>query len=219
MIEDVRDYWLERGRRYVGEFKRHGPFARRYFRRQERVLLQVLRGLDFETVLEVGCGFGRMTKLVLDEFPNVKKIKGIDLSPQQIEICKSYISNLEKVELSVGTVQDLEEPNNSYDLVMAVELLMHIPFGEIEGVLGQMVRVARKYIVNLDWHGPTRKELGGYCFAHDYNSLYRNLGIKDVRTIPVPRAVIYSVGFGLDDGLRIVRTHSELQQIWVAMKS
>ena len=220
MIEDVRSYWRNRGKGYINEFKKHGFFTRRYFKRQELALLQVLKGLEFETVLEVGCGFGRITKLVLDNFPLVAKIKAIDISPQQIESCRSYLSdNTGKVELSAGLVQDLEAGENSYDLVFAAEVLMHIPFDEIQVVLAKMVRTARKYVINLDWHGPAGKDLQGYCFAHDYSALYSNLGIEDIRAVPVPRATLYSVGFGLDDGLKIARKHGELQQIWIAGKS
>ena len=184
-----------------------------------KVLLRSLETLDFESVLEVGCGFGRIMKLVLDKFPNMRRIKGIDLSPQQIENCQRYIPNLEKVELSTGTIQDLPEADNSYDLVIAIEVLMHIPFGEVELALSQMIRVARKYIVNLDWYRPIPEETGGYCFAHDYSLIYRNLGIQDVRIVPVPRPFVYSVTFGLDEGLKISRFRREQQQIWVATKT
>lgn len=39
MIEDVERYWRGRGKGYIGEFKKHGFFTRRYFRRQELTLL------------------------------------------------------------------------------------------------------------------------------------------------------------------------------------
>jgi cyclopropane fatty-acyl-phospholipid synthase-like methyltransferase len=43
------------------------------------------------TVLEVGCGFGRITKLLLLDFPNIKEYLAVDLSPHQIENAKEYI--------------------------------------------------------------------------------------------------------------------------------
>ena len=104
-VTDVRSYWHERGKGYINEFRSHGFAKRRRFRRQEKVLLKALRTLSFESVLEVGCGFGRITKLVLDDFPNIRRYKGIDLSPEQIESCQHYIPSLEKVELSEGTIQ------------------------------------------------------------------------------------------------------------------
>ena len=217
MAMDFRRHWIERGKGYFGEFYKRGPFALRYFRRQERILLDVIKGLDSNSVLEVGCGFGRITRLVLDEIPGVKKIKGIDISSEQIDACRGYVSNNERADFSVGLIQEMEEADGSYDLVMGIEVLMHIPFAEVEQVLTRMVRIARKHVVNLDWWGPSGKVVGD-CFAHDYSSLYRNIGLEDIKTILIPRANIYSISFGMEDGLKIVRTHSELQQIWIATK-
>lgn len=103
----------------------------------------------FKTVLEVGCGFGRITDLIIKEFPEIEKYKAIDLSTDQIENAKKYVSS-EKVKFSVGKIQDLDIPSESYDLVLAVEVLMHIPVTEIETAIKQMVRVSKKHIINLD---------------------------------------------------------------------
>lgn len=155
----------------------------------------------------------------MDNFPNIQRYKGIDLVPEQIESCRHYLSSLEKVELSVGTVQDLEEADSSYDLVVAVEVLMHISLDEIEIALSQMARVASKYIVNVDWYSLTLMEAGGYCFVHDYNQLYEALGVPSIRVTPIPKPFVYSVSFGLDEGLKISRFRRESQQIWVATKN
>lgn len=49
--------------------------------------MNALRTMHFETVFEIGCGYGRITKAILQQFPNVK-IQAIDLSPQQIRIAR-----------------------------------------------------------------------------------------------------------------------------------
>lgn len=221
-VTDVQNYWRERGKGYRDEFKRHGFFTRRRFQRQEKVLLNTLKALNFASVLKVGCGFGRITKLILDNFPSIQRYKGIDFAPEQIESCRHYLSSLEKVELSVGKVQDLEEADSSYDLVIAVEVLMHIPLDEIEIALSQMARVASKYIVNVDWYRPTLMEAGGYCFVHDYNQLYEALGVPSIRVTPILKPFVYSVSFGLGEGFKISRFRREQhagQQIWVATKN
>ena len=43
------------------------------------------------TVLELGCGFGRITKLLLLNFPNIKEYLAVDLSQHQIENAKEYV--------------------------------------------------------------------------------------------------------------------------------
>jgi SAM-dependent methyltransferase len=217
-ITDIRSYWLNRGKYYSNEFKRHNFFKRRLFSKQEKILLRTLKTIEFESVLEIGCGFGRITKLILDNFAGVRKYKGIDMSPEQIKNCERLVAGREKVELSVGTVQELEEDDNSYDMVIAVEVLMHIPFSEIALALSRMKAIASKYIVNLDWYRPIPVESLGYCFAHDYGSIYESLGILHIDTISIPRASTYSISFGLEDGLKLLRITNEMQKIWVARK-
>lgn len=193
-VIDLETFWLNRGKQYINEFQSHSFSARRYFRLQEKSLVRVLDSFSFDNVLEVGCGFGRITKLVKDRF-RVSMLKGIDLSPHQIKNARKYVKS-EEVELSVGRIQDLDIPDNSYDLVIAVEVLMHIPFEEIEATIAQLVRVSRNHIVNLDWYRPKCGiRLGGYCFAHDYPSIYEKLGVSKVDVIPIPKIPRYHVVF------------------------
>jgi len=191
-VTTAEAFWLDRGRRYCDEFQRHSFVARRYFQLQEKALVKVLNGFSFDSVLEVGCGFGRITKLIKDKFP-ISRLKGIDLSPSQIENARKYVKN-EEVELSVGRIQDLDIPDNSYDLVIAVEVLMHVPFEEIEAAVAQLVRVSRNHIVNLDWYRQRSGiQIGGYCYAHDYVSLYRKFGVRKIDVIPIPTIPRYDV--------------------------
>lgn len=55
-------YWIKRGKKYKDEFSRHDIRTTRIFRYQEQRLIDELDELKFETVLEVGCGFGRIIK-------------------------------------------------------------------------------------------------------------------------------------------------------------
>lgn len=214
---DVEKYWLSRGRKYFFEPVKWSLFRRRRAHKQEAALIDFLKTLNFESVFEVGCGYGRITKLILENFPQVRQIVGIDLSPDQIEIAQRYV-NSRKVELRLGKIQDVEVPDRSYDVVIAVSVLMHIPFNEVNVAIKSMVRISRKHVVNVDWYRPTMACNRGYCFAHDYPSLYKKFGCKKIRRIPIPMRPEYGISVGLDSGLRIFRKKAEIQCIWHAMK-
>jgi len=64
------EYWSERRKKYKEEFRYN-----KNFELQERILLDYLMNIrsSFLTVLELGCGFGRTTKLVQSEFPNIQE--------------------------------------------------------------------------------------------------------------------------------------------------
>jgi cyclopropane fatty-acyl-phospholipid synthase-like methyltransferase len=66
----AREYWLKHGKSYKDEFR----YNKKY-RLQEQTLIQYMSSHIFEDsrnkqmrVLELGCGFGRITKLVLSNF-------------------------------------------------------------------------------------------------------------------------------------------------------
>src|SRR5437660_7231958 len=76
------EYWFKHGRTYKDEFRYN-----KNFELQEKILIDYLKDVSssFSSVLEVGCGFGRITKLLLSHFPNITEYFAIDLSPDQIE--------------------------------------------------------------------------------------------------------------------------------------
>jgi len=84
------EYWFERGKKYKDEF-RHNKNSEL----QEGILIDYLKNIpsSFSTVLEVGCGFGRITKLVLSNFPNILEYVAIDLSPDQLENAKEFVKS------------------------------------------------------------------------------------------------------------------------------
>ena len=215
-ILDVEKYWVDRSVGYEKEFNKHNFFLKRYFKLQEDILIDLLKKeIDFNSVLEVGCGFGRITKLVTENFPTVERISVIDISPAQIENAKRYV-NSGKVKFLCGKIQDLNIHSENYDLVLASEVLMHINFTEIDTVIKQLVRISKKHIINLDWYRQTSGvESGGYCFVHDYEGIYKKYGCK-VEVVDIPRQPIYKLSFGFDSGLSMSKTYPETQRIWHA---
>src|SRR5918912_2375018 len=82
-----KEYWLEKGKTYKKEFQYNEKF-----KLQEKMLIDYLKNIipPFTTIFEIGCGFGRITKLLLSELNNINEYLAVDLSPQQIENAKEY---------------------------------------------------------------------------------------------------------------------------------
>ena len=85
----------------------------------------------------MGCGFGRITRLVLLNQPGIKKYKAVDLSPDQIRNAEEYLkSGFDKLAINdldlTLTVSDIKSlpSNEKYDLVLGSRgSLTHFAFG------------------------------------------------------------------------------------------
>lgn len=183
-------YWIERGKDYVNEFRRHNLLKRAYFKVQQEVLMRVIRKQSFCSVLEVGCGFGRIFRKVLNNF-DIDKAVGIDISPHQLMNAKEHIGKRYNYSLVLGEIGGLPFKDKSFDLVLAVEVLMHVPFDRIQTVMAELIRVTRKNIIHCDWYRPSPVSINEKDFAHNYLRVYEVLGIERVKAIDIPRVPFF----------------------------
>jgi SAM-dependent methyltransferase len=169
-----KEYWLERGKVYKQEFQYN-----KKFKLQEQMLIDYLKKqVSFSTVLEVGCGFGRITKLLLSNFPEITEYVAVDLSPEQIENGKKYVLGVDKrtaLRFIVSDIQSLEL-DSKYDLVIAPEVLLHILPSEIKDVIARLEGWSKRNIVNIDWYEEeVPRKAAPHNFIHQYEEIYRQM--------------------------------------------
>jgi ubiquinone/menaquinone biosynthesis C-methylase UbiE len=175
------EYWYERGKVYQKNF-----VYDRSKRLQEELLIKYLTDNIFtsdesvKSVLELGCGFGRITKLLLTNFPSIKEYLAVDLSPHQLENAKKYVGstdNNDKITFFQSDIQTLNTNNKKYDLVIMSEVLLHVTPSEIESIIKKIISLSNKHIVNIDWYEdnlpPDYKKRATYNFIHQYESIYK----------------------------------------------
>lgn len=156
-------------------------FAYQY---QEKVFREYLRnGLsDVKTVLELGAGTGRMTKIMLDELPNIEKYDAIDI---KMVFNPSQGSKLTWTRMDIMSKEfDTGFGHMDYDLILASEIFLHIKPEDIDGLISKLSKMT-KQIINIDWNfDPAKSE---WCFIHDYDSLYKKYGGKLVDRKDMPK--------------------------------
>lgn len=169
-------YWQEAGKNAQSPDHEKNFVDGPAFRHQEERLLEAISHLEFTSILEIGCGFGRITKLLRERYPDAE-ITAIDLSPERLVSTRAKVGN--SIELVASTVQSFDPPpvdertTRTWDLVLAVETLMHIPPNEIESVVRKLASLSDRYVVHLDWD----KSLGSapispHNWLHDYRKLH-----------------------------------------------
>ncbi len=182
---DVSEYWRNRGEGYYDELKNQTASEKSLLKTQEEHVLKLFQGKKFNSILEVGCGFGRYTKIIYSLF-KPEKYLALDISQEQIENAKKYVNN-EKIKFQCSKIQDFTS-DQKFDLVFASEILMHINFEDIEEVIKKLSMFCGDNIVTVDWFD--KEKIGssskGYCFMHDYPKLFQKNGAKKVKMHSIP---------------------------------
>ena len=122
-----------------------------HFKNSDRQLPRVskvlgfLKGVCFDSLLDVGSGRGAFLMPFLDEFPYVQ-VRSIDILEKRIDLL-SDLSNGGIDQLSVKSADLCDQPysDKSVDVVTLLEVLEHIP--DVEKAIRSAVNMARKYVV------------------------------------------------------------------------
>jgi 2-polyprenyl-3-methyl-5-hydroxy-6-metoxy-1,4-benzoquinol methylase len=165
---DPVEYWTKAGVTYFQKF----VYSSEYLL-QEEALMEYLSLLQFRSVLDLGCGFGRIADKILKRFGcRVDKYTCVDVSKDQIEHAQLYLLEYNNVNYKVLDIQDFFPLLGTYDLVIAVEVLMHQLPSEIEKIIKSMISVSKKHVINVDYFSTIDEELEPHNFNHNYFKLY-----------------------------------------------
>jgi SAM-dependent methyltransferase len=138
-------------------------------------------------ILELGCGFGRVTKLLAQNFPQAR-ITALDLSLDQLENAKRYCRGCDNVRFQpYDFYSGAPLPEADYDAVFAIEVFLHHPPAVIRSLLEKLTATS-KAIVNIDWSENWPWKTPEHVWVHDYAALYADAGVQCV-TFPLPEKV------------------------------
>lgn len=93
---------------------------------------------NINSLLDVGCGTGSGLQFLSQK--GIKKLAGIDLSPEMIRRARQKLPK--SITLKVASVDRLPFPDNSFDMVINTEAFHHFP--EPKTAIKEMARVLKK---------------------------------------------------------------------------
>ena len=104
-----------------------------WFKGRRKIVLSAMKGIEAKNILDVGCGTGGNLTL-FNGF-----VVGLDISSQALELAQKRKPD---AVLCRGEAENLPFKDESFDLVLALDLLEHLP-DDIKG-LSEMYRVLKK---------------------------------------------------------------------------
>ena len=181
---DPIGFWRDQGKSFVGFAVSQSP----EHLEQERVLTELLVGCDWETVLDVGCGWGRLARL-LGRIRPLASYTGLDVGESQINLTRSVRPDAELIHTPL---QEFEPGDRRWDLVLTSEVVMHVPPEQVSAFISRLAGMAARYLVLVEWT-PAPGELeaiptASWNWPHDYAGLLAELGYTNISTIAVPLA-------------------------------
>jgi len=93
-------------------------------------------------VLEVGCGRGVGTEIILDRF-GAGEVHAFDLDPDMVDLARKRLARYEgkRVRLETGDVTAIREDDSSFDAVFDFGIIHHVP--DWAAAVGEVVRILR----------------------------------------------------------------------------
>jgi 2-polyprenyl-3-methyl-5-hydroxy-6-metoxy-1,4-benzoquinol methylase len=179
------------------QMKVHGPYARHL----RRITLAIIQSLQFETVLDVGCGQGSLLADLHNIFPQIS-LCGTDFSLTSIAQARQRLPHGEFLVMDVTRTA----LNRKFDLVVCTDVLEHIE--DDITALSNLARMTNSYVLIATIQGRMRShepEAWGHVRNYAYGELAQKMqqvGLRVVRSVewgfpffsPLYRDVNYLLG-------------------------
>ena len=160
-FQDDKKYWRDR----VADWEQAYGSTINHLHRDS--LMKVLKEIEFDSVMEIGCNAAPNLQRIKKEFKGVK-LAGCDINEQSIVSARKV---LPEAILATNEASKLPFGDKSYDLIICDAILIYINPREIRKVRDEMLRVARKAIVMVEWQADREDKIFGH-WRRDYRKLF-----------------------------------------------
>ena len=93
--------------------------------------------------LEIGCGIGTQTKLMLQYLSLDANVTAIDISEKSIEIAKKRLKKYENLELISGDIIEIDI-GGIYDVIVLPDVIEHIPLAQHRTLFDKLSKLLKK---------------------------------------------------------------------------
>ncbi len=154
-----------------------------------KLLLQKIeRYGPLEKVLEVGCASGPNLILLSRKFPKTE-FWGIDISGKAITVGEKYLNKhaITNIRLKTGSAELIKIfPDKSFDVVFTDAMLIYIGPEKIKEVVREMVRIAKKAIILVEWYSENPHAYEADHWAYNWKMLFEEVGVFTINITRLP---------------------------------
>jgi SAM-dependent methyltransferase len=161
------------------------------------LLAKAILSFSPSSILEVGCNTGPNLFRLAEKLPEAKLV-GVNISAAAIARGRSNFHELgmKNVELLEAKADDLSAfEDKSFDVVFADAVLIYIGKDKVEAVVREMMRLAKKAIILLEYNDPSASPEGAFIFEkgywkRDYVGLFQNRhGVEEVKSTRLSKEI------------------------------
>lgn len=123
----------------------------KHARGQYKYVLNELQQLDFQTILDVGCGTGEILKSIKERYSFVK-LYGLDISEEMLKQANDKLKGT--ATLILGDAENITLETNSFDLLLCTDSFHHYP--NPQQAISEFYRVLKhgKFLLIADYWKP-----------------------------------------------------------------
>lgn len=116
----------------------------------------IIGGLHVKRILEVGCNRGHNLVALSEILKTAAEFTGVEPNLLALQIARR---STDRVAFLGGTIYDLPFKNKYFDLVFTCGVLIHIPNGKLKKALHELVRVASRYVLLIEYFSEQDEEI------------------------------------------------------------
>jgi len=128
----------------TSNYKKHtskNPLQKFLINNFYRTLLALLKNLECDSILDVGCGEG-FTLNILHQNRIGKRLEGVDFQKEAVKLGRKIHPHLK---LRQGNIYNLPFKDDSFDLIICTEVLEHLE--DPKKALTEIIRVSKRYLL------------------------------------------------------------------------
>lgn len=165
---DPKRYWIERGLTYINQYP---PVEEG----TDLMYLKILAGVGFNSLIEIGCGYGRRLRRIAESFPH-SRLVGVDISSTLIFKAREYLKDHPEIELRETNGLHLPYADKSFDISFTYGCMIHVPKSGLFPFFQEVCRVTREKGLFLESSNQVErrwfKPPAVYYYAHNYEQLF-----------------------------------------------